>query len=90
MSLIVNVLKIRKAFSNPTVPHNPKHYMHIPDIEAETELSKTELHQVLDVLKINGVVEIEQPDSVSVEFVTVLEPYRELMGVGKSQLRQKT
>ena len=81
MSLIQNVLKIRKAFSEPTIPHNPKHAMHIPDLEAEAGLYKDELQETLSALASEGIVEVENPGCVSVTFVTIPEEFRELMGV---------
>ncbi len=81
MSLIVNILKVRKAFSNPEVPHNPKHSMHIPDLKAETGLSGSELAITLENLQRERVVEFEAPSCVSVTFVHVTPEYRELMGV---------
>lgn len=57
MFLIKNVLKVRKAFSEPSVSHNPRSSMHILDLEAETGLPIAELMETLEVLEKEGIVE---------------------------------
>ncbi|GEM_PF-4611185 len=83
MSLVINALKVRKAFSEPSVPHNPRSSMHIPDLESETGLSSAQLMKTLKVLEKEGIVELEAPECISVVFVNVLKKYKKLMGVKK-------
>jgi len=82
MSLALNTLKIRKAFSDPEVPHSPSYSIADFDLEGETGLSVSEIREVLVELEKEGVIRVERYENFPT-FVVVNEEFRELMGVSK-------
>ncbi|TSC73885.1 MAG: hypothetical protein G01um101444_445 [Parcubacteria group bacterium Gr01-1014_44] len=80
MSVTVNILKVRRVFAdkNSQSKRAFTYTIALSNLGNESELTLSDLSDVIDVLEESGIIE---PVRGFADFITISEPYRELMGV---------